>query len=217
MARKVPVFLEPTKDRKIAVFGGGMVAYRKCRQFEGFDITVIADRTVPEMDSVCDRIVLAHFDPSDLDQYLDGVFIAVAATDSKALNAAITETAKKHGCLVNSAHGGGDVLLPSSVRKENYTVAVSSEGSVPAFPPYVAKMIDGFLGPEYDLMMDLLRTLRKDLQEKVPAAQEGGIPGRGPGQRRGLGRTQGWRLRKGDGDRPLDPGEIHRPVTIWHS
>ena len=144
-----------------------MVAYRKCRQFEGFDITVIADRTVPEMDSVCDRIVLAHFDPSDLDQYLEGVFIAVAATDSKALNAAITETAKKHGCLVNSAHGGGDVLLPSSVRKENYTVAVSSEGSVPAFPPYVAKMIDEFLGPEYDLMMDLLRTLRKDLQEKV--------------------------------------------------
>ena len=167
MARKVPVFLEPTKGRKIAVFGGGMVAYRKCRQFEGFDITVIADRTVPEMDSVCDRIILAHFDPSDLDQYLEGVFIAVAATDSKALNAAITETAKKHGCLVNSAHGGGDVLLPSSVRKENYTVAVSSEGSVPAFPPYVAKMIDGFLGPEYDLMMDLLRTLRKDLQEKV--------------------------------------------------
>ena len=44
---------------------------------------------------------------------------------------------------------------------------MSSEGSVPAFPPYVAKMIDGFLGPEYDLMMDLLRTLRKDLQEKV--------------------------------------------------
>ena len=43
MARKVPVFLEPTKDRRIAVFGGGMVAYRKCRQFEGFDITVIAD------------------------------------------------------------------------------------------------------------------------------------------------------------------------------
>ena len=144
-----------------------MVAYRKCRQFEGFDITVIADRTVPEMEGVCDRIILAHFDPSDLDQYLDGAFIAVAATDSKALNAAIAETAKKHGCLVNSAHGGGDVLLPSSVRKENYTVAVSSEGSVPAFPPYVAKKIDGFLGPEYDLMMDLLRTLRKDLQGRV--------------------------------------------------
>ena len=167
MVRKVPVFLEPTKDRKIAVFGGGMVAYRKCKQFEGFHITVIADRTVPDMENVCDDIILAHFDPSNLDKYLKGVFIAVAATDSKTLNAAITETAKKHGCLVNSAHGGGDILLPSSVRKENYTVAVSSEGSVPAFPPYVARMIDGFLGPEYDLMMELLKTLRQDLPQRV--------------------------------------------------
>ncbi|MCQ2085685.1 MAG: hypothetical protein MJZ21_06035, partial [archaeon] len=78
-----------------------------------------------------------------------------------------TESAKKNGVLVNSAHGGGDILLPSTVRKENYTIAVSSEGSVPAFPPYVAKQIDSFLGPEYDLMMILLTHLRKDLQSVV--------------------------------------------------
>ncbi len=167
MARKVPVFLEPTKERKIIVFGGGMVAYRKCKQFEGFDITVIAERTVPEMEQVCDRVVLAHFDPSDISGYLENAFIAVAATDSKNLNAAITECAKKHGCLINSAHGGGDILLPSSVRKENYTIAVSSEGSVPAFPPFVARKVNEMLGPEYDRMMELLKKLRSDLQERV--------------------------------------------------
>ena len=31
----------------------------------------------------------------------------------------------------------------------------------------MAKVIDGFLGPEYDRMMVLLKTLRKDLQERV--------------------------------------------------
>ncbi len=167
MARKVPVFLEPTKDRRIVVFGGGMVAYRKCKQFEGFDITVVAEKTVPDMENVCDRIVLAHFDPSDISGYLEGAFIAVAATDSKNLNAAITECAKKNGCLINSAHGGGDILLPSTVRKETYTVAVSSEGSVPAFPPYVAKKINELLGPEYDCMMELLKILRSDLQARI--------------------------------------------------
>lgn len=167
MSRKVPVFLEPSKSRTIVVFGGGNVAYRKCKQFEGFDITVIADKTVPGMSQVCDRIILEHFDPTDISKFLDGAFIAVAATDSKSLNAAITDSAKKHGILINSAHGGGDILLPSSVRKENYTIAISSEGSVPAFPPYVAKQIDSFLGPEYDSMMALLTTLRKDLQSKV--------------------------------------------------
>ena len=165
--RAVPVFLKPSKDRKIVVFGGGNVALRKCRQFAGFDITVIADRLVPGIEEVCDRTVVEHFDVSDLGRYLEGAFITIAATDSQSLNSAIAKASLDAGVLTNSAHGGGDILLPSSVRKENYTVAVSSEGSVPAFPPYVAKMIDGFLGPEYDLMMELLKTLRKDLKEIV--------------------------------------------------
>ncbi|MCQ2079074.1 MAG: bifunctional precorrin-2 dehydrogenase/sirohydrochlorin ferrochelatase [archaeon] len=167
MARKVPVFLEPTKDRSIIVFGGGNVAYRKCRQFEGFHITVVADKTVPNMGEVCDEIILDHFNPEDIGGYLEGKFIAVAATDSKALNAAITASARRNGILVNSAHGGGDILLPSIVRKDTYTVAVSSEGSVPAFPPYVARRIDEMLGPEYDLMMRLLTEIRSGLQERV--------------------------------------------------
>ena len=149
-----------------------MVAYRKCRQFEGFRITVVADRTVPGMEDVCDEIVLEHFDPSDISPFLEGAFIAVAATDSKDLNAAIRDSARSKGVLVNSAHGGGDVLLPSSVRKKHYTVAVSSEGSVPAFPPYVAKKIDGFLGEEYDMMLSLLTDLRKDLKDRIGSQPE---------------------------------------------
>ncbi|NCA73547.1 MAG: NAD(P)-dependent oxidoreductase [Gammaproteobacteria bacterium] len=35
--RMVPVFLVPT-GRKVVVFGGGAVALRKCRHFEGFRI-----------------------------------------------------------------------------------------------------------------------------------------------------------------------------------
>ncbi len=165
--RMVPVFLEPTKKRKIVVFGGGMVAYRKCKQFEGFRITVVAERTVQGMDEVCDEIISERFKPSDVPAYLEEAFMAVAATDSAELNAAIRDSAESRGILVNSAHGGGDVLLPSSVRKEGYTVAVSSEGSVPAFPPYVAKMIDGFLGREYDMMLSLLTDLRKDLKDRI--------------------------------------------------
>ena len=167
MQRKVPVFLEPGKDRRIVVFGGGNVALRKCAQFAGFHITVIAEKTVPGIENVCDEIVLERFSPDDIGHYLKNCFIVIAATDSKDLNKAITQSARKLGILVNSAHGGGDVLLPSVVRKEHYSVAVSSEGSVPAFPPYVASLIDNYLGPEFDRMMDLLIEVRKDLDQHV--------------------------------------------------
>ena len=165
--RKVPVFLEPSKNRRIVVFGGGQVAYRKCRQFEGFHITVIADRTVPEIGGVCDEVVLKRFTPDEIPALAEGAFLVVAATDSKELNAAITKTARENGILTNSAHGGGDVLLPSTVRREGFTVAVSSEGSVPAFPPYVAEYIDEQLGEEFDVMLALLKELRSGLQDRV--------------------------------------------------
>jgi siroheme synthase, N-terminal domain len=168
----VPVFLEPTKDRRIVVFGGGAVAFRKCKQFEGFRITVVAEETVPGMEGVCDEIVRGRIDPDDVSPYLDGAFIAVAATSDQSLNSSIRDSAKAAGVLVNSAHGGGDILLPSSVRKKGYTVAVSSEGSVPAFPPYVAERIDGFLGEEYDLMLSLLSDVRKGLKDRVKTQPE---------------------------------------------
>ena len=57
--------------------------------------------------------------------------------------------------------------LARDFRKRNFTVAVSSEGSAPAFPPYVASKIDGFLGPEYEDMLDLLTELRKGLKERI--------------------------------------------------
>lgn len=167
MQRKVPVFLEPSKDRRIVVFGGGNVALRKCTQFAGFHITVIAEKTVPGIKDVCDEIVLQRFSPDDIGTYLKDCFIAVAATDSKNLNKAITQSARRLGIPVNSAHGGGDVLLPSVIRKEHYSVAVSSEGSVPAFPPYMASLIDNHLGPEFDRMMELLMEVRKDLDRHV--------------------------------------------------
>lgn len=167
MQRKVPIFLEPTKDRKIVVFGGGNVALRKCVQFSGFHITVITDKTVPGIEDVCDKIILEHFSPENIGPYLKDCFIVIAATDSKELNSAITQSARKHGILVNSAHGGGDVLLPSVIRKQHYSVAISSEGSVPAFPPYIAEQLDKHLGPEFDLMMELLIEIRKDLNTHI--------------------------------------------------
>ncbi len=167
MQRKVPVFLEPGKDRRIVVFGGGNVALRKCTQFAGFHITVVTEKTVPGIENVCDEIILERFSPDDIGHYLKDCFIVIAATDSKDLNRAITQSARKLGILVNSAHGGGDVLLPSVVRKEHYSVAVSSEGSVPAFPPYVASLVDDYLGPEFDRMMDLLIEVRKDLDKHI--------------------------------------------------
>ena len=103
---------------------------------------------------------------------MDGSDIVVAATSDHALNDSIRDLSMSKGIMTNSAHGGGDVLIPSTLKREGYTVTVSSEGRVPAFPPYVIQRIDELLDPSYDRMLELLMMLRREIRTRIPTQPE---------------------------------------------
>ena len=166
-----PIVLSPG-NRLVTVFGGGNVALRKCRHFEGFRIRVVADRILPELRDLADEVVDSAVDASTAGEYMDGSDIGVAATSDHALNDSIRDLSMSKGIMTNSAHGGGDVLIPSTLKREGYTVTVSSEGRVPAFPPYVIQRIDELLDPSYDRMLELLMMLRREIRTRIPTQPE---------------------------------------------
>ena len=161
-----PIFLAPG-NRKVVVFGGGAVALRKCRHFEGFRIKVVAPDILPELRELADEVAEDTVDPSTAERYMEGADIVVAATSNHALNDSIRDLSLSKGIMTNSAHGGGDVLIPSVLERTNYTVTVSSGGRVPAFPPYVVEKLDGFLDPSYDAMMGILMRIRPVIRERI--------------------------------------------------
>lgn len=163
-----PVVLSPG-NRKITVFGGGRVALRKCQHFEGFRIKVVADTVLPELRDIADEVILEKVDPATAGKYMEGADIVVAATSDHALNDSIRDISMGKGIMTNSAHGGGDLLIPSVLHRDGYTVTVSSEGRVPAFPPYVIRMLDGFLDESYDRMLELLMRIRPIVKERIAA------------------------------------------------
>lgn len=162
-----PISLSPG-NRLVVVFGGGRVALRKCRHFEGFRIRVVSPEVLPELESLAEEVVREAVDPDTAGGFMDGADIVVAATASHGLNDAIRDVSMSRGIMTNSAHGGGDVLIPSTLHRDGYTVTVSSEGRVPAFPPYVIQKIDGFLDPSYDAMLALLVDLRAVIRDRIP-------------------------------------------------
>lgn len=162
-----PISLSPG-SRLVVVFGGGRVALRKCRHFEGFRIRVVSPEVLPELESLAEEVVREAVDPDTAGGFMDEADIVVAATASHELNDAIRDVSMSRGIMTNSAHGGGDVLIPSTLHRDGYTVTVSSEGRVPAFPPYVIQKIDGFLDPSYDAMLALLVDLRAVIRDRIP-------------------------------------------------
>jgi len=161
-----PIYLSPG-NRRIVVFGGGKVALRKCQHFEGFHITVVSPEILPELRELADESIEAEVSGETAGKYMDGADIVIAATSIHELNNSIRDVSLSKGIMTNSAHGGGDVLIPSVLKRQNYSVTVSSEGRVPAFPPYVIRMLDGFLDPSYDAMMDLLVRIRPVVKERI--------------------------------------------------
>ena len=161
-----PVFLSPN-GRTVTVFGGGRVALRKCMHFEGFRIKVVAEDILPELRELADEAVQQRIGPSTAGQLMEGADIVVAATSDHALNDSIRDISMGKGIMTNSAHGGGDLLIPSVLKRDGYTVTVSSEGRVPAFPPYVVRMLDGFLDESYDRMLELLMRIRPEIRGRI--------------------------------------------------
>ncbi len=161
-----PIFLAP-RGRLVTVFGGGRVALRKCRHFEGFRIRVVAERILPELRALADEAFEGEVSEGNVRRYAEGSSIVVAATSDHALNDMIRDTSVALGIMTNSAHGGGDVLIPSTLHRDGWTVCVSSEGNAPAFPPYVIARIDELLDPSYDGMLELLTGLRREIRDRI--------------------------------------------------
>lgn len=144
---------------------------RKCKHFEGFRIKAVSEEFLEEMKALASECITASVG-MDCDRYMEGADIVLAATNSKEVNGLICETAKAMGLPVNSAHGGGDVLIPSTLRREGFVVTVSSEGRAPAFPPYVLSQIGAMLDSAYDSMLEILIDVRPGIMEHIPTQPE---------------------------------------------
>ena len=148
------------------------MALRKCQHFRGFRIKVISEEVLPELRELADEVVLERIDPSTAGSLMEGSDIVVAATSDHALNDSIRDISMGKGIMTNSAHGGGDLLIPSVLKRDGYTVTVSSEGRVPAFPPYVIEKLDGFLDESYDRMLALLMRIRPEIRDRISTQPE---------------------------------------------
>lgn len=168
---RIPVYLSADLVR-VTVFGGGNAALRRSRHFDGAAIRVVAEKVVPGFEALTDDIVKETIDPSTAAGLMEGSQVVVVATGDRALDDAIRDIAMSEGILVASANGGGDLHMPSMMRREGYTVAVSSDEDVQVFEDNVARLIDESLDRTYDLMVQLLVDLRRDVREYLPSAAD---------------------------------------------
>ncbi len=165
-----PVGLD-LRGRDCLVVGGGAVARRKVDGLlaAGAAVTVVAPQCLPLPTEV--TIALRPF----ADEDLDGVALAVAASDDRALNARVARLARTRDIWVNVVDDpqAGTVIVPAVARRGDLQIAVSTGGASPALAKHLRERLEREFGPEYGDLVALLGELRAEWE---PRAARAGVP-----------------------------------------
>jgi precorrin-2 dehydrogenase/sirohydrochlorin ferrochelatase len=151
--------------RRCLVVGGGKVALRKVEGLVacGGRVTVVAPRINPELAMLSEVMIEQRpWRPEDL----DGMWLVIAATDDPAVNRAVYDAGQRAGVWVNGADDPANCsfTLPSVVRRGDLQVTVSTGGRSPALATRLRRRLEGEIGPEYAVLLDLLATERDGLK-----------------------------------------------------
>lgn len=149
--RFLPVGLD-VQERKCLVVGGGAVGSRKVLNLldAGAAVTLVSPDATEELVRRADRGEFEWLPEGYRDSHLDGVLLAVAATDDPALNEKVVENAKVRGILVcdASSRERTQVIFGALTRAEGVTVAVFTDGRDPAQARHTRDRVAAFLAED---------------------------------------------------------------------
>src|SRR5436305_4616712 len=165
------------KGRRCVVVGGGEVGLEKVEGLLACDgrVTVIAPAAVPELEELAREGSIEwerreYAGPQDL----EGVFIAIAATDDTSTNIRIYEDAERRAMLVNVVDVPPlcNFILPAIVRTGPLAIAISTAGASPALAKRIKSEIAETYGEPYARLAELLNDARGWAKATLPTYQD---------------------------------------------
>jgi precorrin-2 dehydrogenase / sirohydrochlorin ferrochelatase len=165
------------KGRRCVVVGGGEIGLEKVEGLLACDgeVTLIAPRAHPALQELSQEGSIGweqrdYVGPQDL----EGVFMAIAATDDTEVNIRVWEDAERRAMLVNVVDVPPlcNFILPAIVRTGALAIAISTAGASPALAKRMKREIAAQFGPEYARLAELLNDVRGWAKGTLPTYNE---------------------------------------------
>ncbi len=170
-----PLYID-LESKKCVVIGGGDVAERKVMSLIecGADVTVVSPQFTQRLAGLAEegRITATGrgYEPGDI----DGAALAIVATDNNELNRQVHQEAAKKNIPVNVV----DVpelcsfIVPSTVRRGDLVISISTSGSCPALAKHIRKQLQDVFGNEYARYCEVLKDFRAEVNGKYDEPEE---------------------------------------------
>jgi precorrin-2 dehydrogenase / sirohydrochlorin ferrochelatase len=163
--------------RRCVVVGGGEIGLEKVEGLLACDgeVTLIAPTALPLLREYArEGSIRWEQRPYAGSEDLDGVFMAIAATDDTDVNIAVYDDAERRAMLVNVVDVPPlcNFILPAIVRTGPLAIAISTAGASPALAKRMKREIEGQFGAEYARLAILLNDARSWAKATLPTYQD---------------------------------------------
>ena len=151
--RYFPLFLD-IRDRPVLLVGGGQIAARKFALLSdaGARVTVVAPELGDELKRACERDAFVWMQRAFAASDLEGMWLAVAATDDREVNARVSQVAEVAHipCNVVDDRELSSFIMPAIIDRSPVQIAVSTGGTSPVLARLIRErletLLDGSLG-----------------------------------------------------------------------
>jgi len=153
------------QGRRCLVVGGGAVAARKVAGLRatGAEVLLVAPEATPALQKMAKNSEIEWRRERYGTAHLDGVFLVLACTDNREVNAAVTREASERNILVLCADdpGAGSFVSPATVRRGELVLTVSTGGAGPTLAAVVRERLEAEFGPEWADMVEMFGAMRE--------------------------------------------------------
>lgn len=171
-----PIFTDLNK-RRVLVVGGGAVAERKTRSLlaAGADVLVGAPSLNQGLLTLADEARIEIRQQEFQPDWLENIWLAVAATDDRSLNRRIAQLAEQARLFINVVDDPelSSFQVPSIVDRSPLTIAISSSGAAPVLARRLRERIESMFDHSLGALAELsarhrsaIRSLRPGLQRR---------------------------------------------------
>lgn len=168
----LPIFIQ-LRGEPAVVVGGGRVALRKVELLlkAGARVTVIAPKLHEELRELAERGQLDYLPREFQPHHIDGVALAIAATNLREVNAAVSAAARARRVPVNVVDDPelSSFTFPAIVDRSPVVVAVGSGGQSPVLARRVRSQIEALLPARLGALARFVGDRRKEVQQALPA------------------------------------------------
>jgi siroheme synthase-like protein len=162
--------------RRVVVVGAGRIAARKVGPLLelGAEVVVVAPDVGDEIAAWGDAGRLGVHERRFDDADLDGAWLAVTATGDRSVDAAVFRAGEARRVFVNSADDPDNCsfTLMSVVRRADLVVAIGTGGRSPALATWLKQHVTTEMGPEYEVLLDLLSEAREALRTEGRSSED---------------------------------------------